>query len=75
MLQELMHLRYVNVERARNNMEKIRENMSKEDIIINMLEIANYLSEQEDGVNQIDVTIKNLNMHFEARMGDSENDM
>lgn len=56
-------------------MEKIRENMSKEDIIINMLEIANYLSEQEDGVSQIDVTIKNLNMHFEASMGDSENDM
>ena len=25
-------------------MEKIRENMSKQDIIINMLEIANYLS-------------------------------
>ena len=75
MLQELMHLRYVNVKRVKNNMEKIRENMSKEGIIINMLEIANYLSEQEDGVNQIDVTIKNLNMHFEARMGDSENDM
>lgn len=56
-------------------MEKIRENMSKEDIIINMLEIANYLSEQEDGVNQIDVKVKNLNMHFEAWMGDSENDM
>ena len=56
-------------------MEKIRENMSKQDIIINMLEIANYLSEQEDGVSQIDVTINNLNMHFEASMGDSENDM
>lgn len=69
MLQELMHLRYVNVERVRNNMEKIRENMSKQDIIINMLEIANYLSEQEDGVNQIDITIKNLNMHFEAWRG------
>ncbi len=55
--------------------KKIRENMSKQDIIINMLEIANYLSEQEDGVNQIDITVKNLNMHFEAWMGDSENDM
>ena len=62
-------------ERTKKNMEKIRENMSKQDIIINMLEIANYLSEQEDGVSQIDVTIKNLNMHFEASMGDSENDM
>ena len=56
------------------NMEEIRENMSKEDIIINMLEIANYLSKQEGDVNQIDITIKNLNMHFEAWM-DSENDM
>lgn len=56
-------------------MEKIRENMSKQDIIINMLEIANYLSKQKDDVNQIDVTVKNLNMHFEACMDDSENDM
>lgn len=56
-------------------MEKIRENMSKQDIIINMLEIANYLSKQEGDVNQIDVTIKNLNMHFEACMDDSEHDM
>ena len=53
-------------------MEKIRENMSKQDIIINMLEIANYLSKQEDGVNQIDVKVKNLNMHFEAWMDDAE---
>ena len=29
----------------------------------------------KDGVNQIDITVKNLNMHFEAWMGDSENDM
>ena len=53
-------------------MEEIRENMSKEDIIINMLEIANYLSKQEGDVNQIDITIKNLNMHFEAWMDDAE---
>lgn len=56
-------------------MEKIRENMSKQDIIINMLEIANHLSKQEGDVNQIDVKVKNLNMHFEAWMDDSENDM
>lgn len=49
--------------------------MSKQDIIINMLEIANYLSKQEGDVNQIDVTIKNLNMHFEACMDDSEHGM
>ena len=53
-------------------MEKIRENMSKEDIIINMLEIANYLSKQEGDVNQIDITIKNLNMHFEAWLDEAE---
>lgn len=56
-------------------MEKIRENMSKQDIIINMLEIANYLGKQKDGVNQIDINIKNLHMHFEAWMNDTENDM
>jgi hypothetical protein len=55
--------------------EKIRENMSKQDIIINMLEIANHLSKQEGDVNQIDVKVKNLNMHFEAWMDDTENDM
>lgn len=51
-------------------MEKIRENMSKQDIIINMLEIANHLSKQKG-----DVKVKNLNMHFEAWMDDLENDM
>lgn len=55
--------------------KKIRENMSKQDIIINMLEIANHLSKQKGDVNQIDVKVKNLNMHFEAWMDDSENDM
>ena len=53
-------------------MEEIKTNLSKEDIIINMLEIANYLSKQEGDVNQIVITIKNLNMHFEAWMDDAE---
>ena len=53
-------------------MEKIRENMSDQDIILNMLEIANYLSRQDGDMNQIDVNIKNLNMHFEVRMDNSE---
>lgn len=52
-----------------------RGNMFKQDIIINMLEIANHLSKQEGDVNQIDVKVKNLNMHFEAWMDDTENDM
>ena len=56
-------------------MEKIRENMSDQDIILNMLEIANYLNRQEGNINQIDVKIKNMNMHFEAWIDDSENNM
>ena len=50
----------------------LRENMSDQDIILNMLEIANYLSRQDGDMNQIDVNIKNLNMHFEVRMDNSE---
>ena len=57
------------------NMEKIRENMSDQDIILNMLEIVNYLSRQDGDMNQIDVNIKNLNMHFEVRMDNSENNL
>ena len=55
--------------------DKIRENMSGQDIILNMLEIANYLSRQEGNMNQIDVQIKNLNIHFEVWKDDSENNM
>ncbi|WP_448754417.1 hypothetical protein [Agathobacter sp.] len=55
-------------------MAEIREDMSKEDIIINMLEIANHLSKQEGDVNQIDVKVKNLNMHFEAWTDDTESE-
>ena len=55
--------------------DKIRENMSDQDIILNMLEIANYLSRQDGDMNQIDVNIKNLNMHFEVRMDNSENNI
>ena len=56
-------------------MKKIRENMSDQDIILNMLEIANYLSRQDGTINQIDVNIKNMNMHFEVYKDDSENNM
>ena len=56
-------------------MEKIRENMSKEDVVQNMLEIAFYLAQQGKDVNEIDVKVKDLNMHFEAWMDDSEIDM
>ena len=56
-------------------MEKIRENMSKEDVVHNMLEIAFYLAQQGKDVNEIVVKVKDLNMHFEAWMDDSEIDM
>ena len=53
-------------------MEEIRTNLSKEDVVHNMLEIAFYLAQWGKDVNEIDVKVKNLNMHFEAWMDDSE---
>ena len=52
-------------------MAEIRTNMSKEDIAHNMLEIALYLAQQDEDVNEIDVKVKDLNMHFEV-WNDSE---
>ena len=57
------------------NMEEIRTNLSKEDVVHNMLEIAIYLAQQDKDAHEIDVNVKNLNMHFEAWMDDSEIDM
>ena len=56
-------------------MEEIRTNLSKEDVVHNMLEIAFYLAQWDKDAHEIDVKVKNLNMHFEAWMDDSENDM
>ena len=53
-------------------MEEIRTNLSKEDIVRNMLEIAFYLAQQGKDAHEIDVKVKNLNMHFEAWMDDAE---
>ena len=53
-------------------MEEIRTNLSKEDVVHNMLEIAFYLAQRDKDVNEIDVKVKNLNMHFEAWMDDAE---
>ena len=53
-------------------MEEIRTNLSKEDVVHNMLEIAFYLAQQGKDVNEIDVKVKDLNMHFEAWMDDAE---
>lgn len=54
-------------------MAEIRENMTKEDVIYNMLELANYLAKQNNA-HEIDVNVKNLNMHFEAWMDDTESE-
>ena len=56
-------------------MEEIRTNLSKEDVVHNMLEIALYLAQQDKDAHEIDVNVKNLNMHFEAWTDDSANDM
>ena len=53
-------------------MEKIRENMSKEDVVHNMLEIAFYLAQQGKDVIEIHVYVPDLNMHFQAWMDDAE---
>ena len=55
-------------------MEEIRTNMSKEDVVHNMLEIALYLAQQSEDVNEIDTKVKNLNMHFEAWMDETESE-
>ena len=55
-------------------MAEIRENMSKEDVVHNMLEIALYLAQQGEDAHEIDVNVKNLNMHFEAWMDETESE-
>ena len=64
--------RYREMSGIGENMEEIRTNLSKEDVVRNMLEIAFYLAQQGKDVNEIDVKVKNLNMHFEAWMDDAE---
>lgn len=54
-------------------MAEIRENMTKEDVIYNMLELANHLAKQCNA-HEIDVKVENLNMHFEAWMGDTDSE-
>lgn len=55
-------------------MAEIRTNMSEEDIANNMLEIAFYLAKQDEDVNEVDVKLGDLNMHFEAWSADSESE-
>ena len=53
-------------------MEEIRTNLSKEDILHNMLELVGYLVEQSEEVDEIEVKVKDLNMQFKAWMDDAE---
>ena len=55
-------------------MEEIRTNLSKEDIIHNMLEIAFYLAQWDKNAHEIDVKVKNLNMRFEVWTDDTESE-
>lgn len=47
-------------------MAEIRTNLSKEDVLHNMLELVGYLVEQQEEVDEIDVKVKDLNMQFKA---------
>lgn len=53
-------------------MEEIRTNLSKEDILHNMLELVGYLVEQQEEVDEIEVKVKDLNMQFKAWRDETE---
>ena len=55
-------------------MEEIRTNLSKEDILHNMLELVGYLVEQEEEVDEIEVKVKDLNMQFKAWRDEAESE-
>lgn len=52
----------------------IRTNLSKEDVLHNMLEIVGYLLEQEEGADEIEVKVKDLNMQFKVWTDDTESE-
>ena len=70
-----MALKWLQSETEYESVWQRRTNLSKEDVVHNMLEIALYLAQQDKDAHEIDVNVKNLNMHFEACMDDTENDM
>lgn len=55
-------------------MAEIRTNLSKEDVLHNMLEIVGYLLEQEEEVDEIEVKVKDLNMQFKAWTDEQESE-
>ena len=55
-------------------MDEIRTNLSKEDVLHNMLEIVGYLVEQEEEVDEFEVKVKDLNMQFKAWRDEEESE-
>lgn len=55
-------------------MEEIRTNLSKEDILHNMLELVCYLVEQQEEVDEIEEKVKDLNMQFKAWRDETESE-
>lgn len=55
-------------------MEEIRTNLSKEDVLHNMLELVGYLVEQEEEADEIEVKVKDLNMQFKAWRDETESE-
>lgn len=55
-------------------MDEIRTNLSKEDVLHNMLELVGYLVEQEEEVDEIEVKVKDLNMQFKAWRDEEESE-
>jgi len=55
-------------------MGEIRTNLSKEDILHNMLELVCYLVEQQEEVDEIEIKVKDLNMQFKAWRDETESE-
>lgn len=55
-------------------MEEIRTNLSKEDVLHNMLELVGYLVEQQEDADEIEVKVKGLNMNFRAWRDETESE-
>ena len=55
-------------------MAEIRTNLSKEDVVHNMLEIALQLAQWDKDAHEIEIKVKNLNMRFEAWTDDTESE-
>ena len=62
------------MKKAKVSYGRNKKNISEEDVVLNMIEIALYLVQQDKDVNEIDVKVKDLNMHFEAWNGKEESE-